>query len=312
MENHFELYCDNIIEYLENQVLQLTKYPNSKIIYRNNPKKIINKFNFEEIILLNAYSLDMRLLASRYFVENNNLTESYLQILNADLANCNYYKLNTREKVEFLISVFTKFDAKEKGKLCTEFSICRFITIIDFLKPKNILDLCSGWGDRCIGAKLRNVRYVGVDPNKELRFCYQSINYGKMIYEPAETLTADILLGANLFQEYDMIFCSPPFFDYEIYSNDSSQSVVKFPTYEIWLKEFMFKLIQLAKSVLSKKGYFVLYVGDIKVGNNLYKLFTNCLKYVKKNFSITRIIHLHRVDNEENLGKFRKLIISKI
>lgn len=312
MEIHFDLYCDEVIEYLENQVLQLAKYPNSKISHRHNPKKIINTFNFAEIILLNAYSLDIRLCARRYFIKNNNLVESYLQILNTDLAKCNYCKLSVAEKVNFLIAVFTKFDALEKNKFCTEFSICRFMTIIDFLKPKSILDLCAGWGDRCIGAKLRNVRYVGVDPNYELRFCYQSINYGKMIYEPAETLSADFLLGYNMFQEYDMVFCSPPFFNYEIYSNDSVQSIAKFATYDIWLNEFIFKMVQLAKSVLNKNGYFVMYVGDIKIYDEVYFMFSDCLKYIKKNFSVARIVHLHRVDNEKNLGKFRKMIIAKI
>ena len=79
--------------------------------------------------------------------------------------------------------------------------------------------------------------------------------------------------------EYDLVFTSPPFFDFELYEKSETQSVSKFNTLEKWLSGFMFPLIEKSNKALTKKGYFGLYISDYTGISFVNQIF----KYIKTN-----------------------------
>ena len=155
-------------------------------------------------------------------------------------------------------------------------------SIYDIFKPTHILDMSSGWGDRLIAAIAYgeasgvNVKYSGFDPNSSLKYEYMSIvnrlapeskrgNF-KVRTEPFET--------ANLkdIKDVDLFFSSPPYFDFEVYTNEETQSINNYKTYPDWVVKFLFKSIKNAFSVIVKDGYFVMHITDTGNMRNVCEL----------------------------------------
>ena len=154
-------------------------------------------------------------------------------------------------------------------------------SIYDIFKPKHILDMSSGWGDRLIAAIAYsepynfNIKYSGFDPNSSLKSAYNNIttlcppekrrNF-KVRTEPFET--------ANLkdIKDVDLFFSSPPYFDFEVYTNEETQSINNYKTYNDWLVKFLFRSIKNAFSVMVKNGYFVMHITDTGNMRNVCEL----------------------------------------
>ena len=153
-------------------------------------------------------------------------------------------------------------------------------SIYDIFKPTHILDMSSGWGDRLIAAIAYgegvDVKYSGFDPNSSLKYKYTDIvnklapenkrgNF-KVRTEPFET--------ANLkdIKDVDLFFSSPPYFDFEVYTNEETQSINNYKTYPDWVVKFLFKSIKNAFSVIVKDGYFVMHITDTGNMRNVCEL----------------------------------------
>jgi hypothetical protein len=94
------------------------------------------------------------------------------------------------------------------------------VCVYQKFKPKRILDISAGWGDRLIGAMAQNIDYIGIDSNTSLKKPYtQMINDFKnkssskvnMIFKKSQDVDYSKL------PPYDLIFTSPPYFDLEKY-----------------------------------------------------------------------------------------------
>lgn len=153
-------------------------------------------------------------------------------------------------------------------KECTSFKPVLVVAIIHILGGSKFLDFSAGWGDRLIGAIAAGVkRYVGVDPNHNLkeghsaiiqRFCKQEeVKNFEVIYEPFQTAT----LPQN--ETFDLIFTSPPFFDFEIYINSDGQSVKEYPKFEDWLVFFLCVSLKKCWGVLENEGHMAIHVADV-------------------------------------------------
>jgi len=79
-----------------------------------------------------------------------------------------------------------------------------------------------------------------------------------MIYEPFQRAT----LPSNF--TYDLIFTSPPFYNFEIYTNDANQSAIEYDNFADWLVYFLFFSIYKSWLLLDIDGYFVIYISDTK------------------------------------------------
>jgi 16S rRNA G966 N2-methylase RsmD len=97
--------------------------------------------------------------------------------------------------------------------------------IYNLYRPTCVLDICAGWGGRCIGAAAMNVpTYVGLDINHNLKHGYDELtSYLEnksntsihMVFENALDIEFEKL------PDYDMLFTSPPYHFLEKYSNNT-------------------------------------------------------------------------------------------
>ena len=135
--------------------------------------------------------------------------------------------------------------------------------IYDFFDAENVLDFCAGWGDRLVGFNASNSQsYIGIDPNSKLHEPYRKIhqfcNTGKkatFICSPAEEVDYSDL-------KYDFVFTSPPYFDLEIYSQEETQSVKKFNTFDLWLEGFLLTTLSKIYEGLDEGGRIAVNIAD--------------------------------------------------
>ena len=128
-------------------------------------------------------------------------------------------------------------------------------------------DMCAGWGGRLIGALAsKNVtKYVGTDPNTK------NMNGYRQIYDDFKTQTnvkAEFhCIGSEDFlpekESLDLCFTSPPYFDTEKYSDEPTQSYIKFPDKERWLNGFLKKTMQNCFHGLKPGKYMIINIANV-------------------------------------------------
>lgn len=195
-------------------------------------------------------------------------------------------KIKTEEK----ILTMNKYNQREYvyslSKECNTFNVSYCYYIIKELVGcnANILDPSSGWGDRLIASIANNANiYHGFDPNKTLQKSYK-----KIIDE--FNISGDCNIQPIPFEEsilednfYDLAITSPPYYDLEIYSNDSTQSVVKYNTYESWLVNFFEVYLQKMANAIKIGGYMAIYIENIVSNNKQYNLRSHTINYLNNN-----------------------------
>jgi hypothetical protein len=130
-----------------------------------------------------------------------------------------------------------------------------------------VWDMSSGYGGRMLGAIACDHvrRYIGTDP------CAQTmIGLREMARELGRD-GLDIELyekGSEVFKpernSLDACVSSPPYFDTEKYSIESSQSYVKFPTREEWLHGFLGTTLDNCWHGLKPDGYLIINIANVK------------------------------------------------
>ncbi len=188
---------------------------------------------------------------------------------------------------------------KYKYKMATTFMPGYAKAMFDYFEPTTVLDPCAGWGDRMLGALLsKTVReYVGFEPNRALLPGYARIqrDLGCAVeyesstetrYAPAAAAEAEGVasfsstytqihslpfeMGHAALKQwqqldvlerrwFDFAFTSPPFFDYEVYTDSN-------PTYRDWIREFYEPMFKLVEAHLRPGGFFAVHLGDTSAG----------------------------------------------
>jgi hypothetical protein len=121
-----------------------------------------------------------------------------------------------------------------------------------------IFDYSCGFGSRMLAAMSLDMEYYGCEPNLKTFANLFKLGdflkeYTKGSYFIKSTGSEETIFKQDYF---DFAFSSPPFFDYEIYSQDPGQSIKKYPIYEEWLIKFWKKTIENCKASLIPGGYF--------------------------------------------------------
>lgn len=156
---------------------------------------------------------------------------------------------------------------------CTTFKISWTSCILKAYSVKKVLDPSAGWGCRALGAFLAGVEtYHGVDPNQKLRDSYNNITALIQKHSTKNVnfkfIEEDFLKENLTDNDYDAVFTGPPFFDYEIYSDDEKQSHKNKKNVDDWLENFLKPYVSKAFSKIRKNGKMFLYLSDIPGGND--------------------------------------------
>lgn len=152
----------------------------------------------------------------------------------------------------------------ERGRHNANYFKTTLMTVlISISNAKKILDPSAGWGDRLLGAIVKDCEYLGFDPNTELKKGHDKIisifgNSAKqrVVYEAFE--------NQKITEKFDAVITSPPFYTHERYSDKGDQSVINYPRYEDWVIKFFCKYIFNAWNCLDNNGYMLIYISDTK------------------------------------------------
>lgn len=161
---------------------------------------------------------------------------------------------------------------------CSNFKLTLALSVFTLFSSTRILDFSSGWGDRLLGAiayannnSSTFQYYHGTDPNQSLQPVYRNI-----IRTCAKKENENKFIISNVGFEkfspppkhkgYDLVFTSPPYFDFEIYDDGAStQSTSMYPTMEKWFVYFMCASLYKSWFYLNTGGYMVLSIEDFSV-----------------------------------------------
>lgn len=132
-------------------------------------------------------------------------------------------------------------------------------------KGGTVFDMCCGFGGRLVGSYLAGVNYLGVDP-ASLTFegnqkMIDDFNFKAEIKKQGSEITTEGWIPDD---SVDACFTSPPYFNCEKYSNEKTQSYIKFPTKQQWVNEFIFLTIQNCKRITKKNGLIALNIANVK------------------------------------------------
>ena len=137
-----------------------------------------------------------------------------------------------------------------------------------------IWDMSCGWGGRLLGflSASNTKQYIGTEPSsktydglqkmvKDFSYLGKQVNIYKLgseEYKPIE-------------KSFDLCFTSPPYFDTEKYSLESTQSFIKFPTENEWVNGFLKKTIQNCYIGLKDNRYMLINIANTPKYNFIEK-----------------------------------------
>jgi 16S rRNA G966 N2-methylase RsmD len=209
---------------------------------------------------------------------------------------------------------------KEANQFSPSAASAIYKLVFQYLGHKiDILDPFAGWGDRGLAAVAQNDyvnSYTGIDANSGLREGYDQIEKldkeNKVKFYIADSL---VYLKHGLKGKFDLVFTSPPYYNYETYSDDKEQSIKGRLSYQDWLKTFYEPILVLLADLVNKNGIFIIHVGptysaptfDTDTKKILEK--TNLKFYNNISFNggrnIPGLIYVNKLDKQvkQNMGK---------
>ena len=145
----------------------------------------------------------------------------------------------------------------------TNFLPIRAKAIYERFCPKNgiIYDYSAGFGGRMLGAltSKNNYKYIAVQPNSDTYYnllqlgqVIENITNKKQSFQIYKECSENFISKEKI----DFAFSCPPFFDLQKYSNEPTQSIIKFPQYKDWLEYYVRPTIKNCYFSLKQDGIF--------------------------------------------------------
>jgi SAM-dependent methyltransferase len=133
-----------------------------------------------------------------------------------------------------------------------------------------VVDFSAGYSGRLLGSIAAGRRYAGIDPS------FDQIQGGMALVNALRRFNvtmphveffqgaAEEVLPSFASESANLVFSSPPYFDTERYSDDRSQSYVRFPEYGEWRVRFLEFVLDESVRVLKPGGYLALNVCNVE------------------------------------------------
>ena len=155
------------------------------------------------------------------------------------------------------------------GENVTNFKAQNAKAIVEHLCPVlwgRVYDYSCGYGGRLLGIGSSNFKYdyIGVEPNTET---VKYLNYLNDIITDATGVKGTIVESVS--EEYkpediDLAFSSPPYFNSEKYSNESTQCMVRYKTLDEWFQGYVIPTMENIYRGLNREGIFATNIADYK------------------------------------------------
>jgi len=256
-----------------------------------NYKNIIRNIHYEDI-LQNTYS----------GIENN---PTFMKVL---------YDLYINRIIDYKILTPSALHYIINGRIGSVFSSFYFRASImnpylvyslnkSLLKGTKVFTPTLGWSSYAYGFMECDdvIEYVGTDVIKNVCTKTRSLlrnNYNdksfKIFQSPSENLMQNPRFRVKYDNYFDLVFFSPPYFKMEIYPGDK-QSTTNYTNYDVWLKKYWEKTIQLCLHVLEPGGKlcYILSGYGSKNTKNSYNLIDDMNKITAKYFILLYTLPLH-------------------
>ena len=149
-----------------------------------------------------------------------------------------------------------------------------------------VLDFSSGYGGRMLGAMTSNLRYhyTGIDPNT--RTCQGLEALGELLTE--QNLGAGYSMNCVPSEEfdaesgsYDAAFSSPPYFNLETYTNESTQCMNRYTNLAAWFDGYVAPTLQMVHTGLATDGIYGINIADYKNDKQEYKIVDRWVELAK-------------------------------
>ena len=134
-----------------------------------------------------------------------------------------------------------------------------------------VWDMSCGWGGRLLGAlSSSNIKkYIGTEPASDT---FEGLKKIQKDFSYIDKKVELHKLGSEVFrpkEKVDLCFTSPPYFDTEKYSDEDTQSYMKYPTEKEWIDGFLFLTLENCYESLKKNGYLLLNIANTTRGKNI-------------------------------------------
>ena len=184
-----------------------------------------------------------------------------------------------------------------------------------------VLDTSSGFGGRLLGffTAKNTAEYVGIDPNTA-DSCNKFILYMSRYFTNKKAYVNKI--GSEDFtidnypqyeNYFDISFTSPPYFNIERYSDDITQSHVKFNTYDAWIDGFYRNTIYNSCNSLKLDGVFAVNISWVDNIKEYTEEFLNdCGFYIiKEDKYLIRIHPRESSYGSDKMSKYEPIWVAK-
>jgi hypothetical protein len=190
-----------------------------------------------------------------------------------------------------------------------------------------IYDYSAGFGGRMLGAisSSNDYTYIGVEPCAETFANLQNL---KGHLDTVFELSDKIHLTKTGSEDYtledstvDFAFSSPPYFNLENYSEEATQSHIKFNNLDSWFDGYVSKTLSNIHGMLKPEGFYAVNIADFKVGQKKTDLVDRWIACANASgFTLVEVIKLkletrrgegHGGDKKEGIYVFKKQMIDK-
>lgn len=218
---------------------------------------------------LSQEKCDIDKLTAQKVSNSNMIIKNYMPHIYdvSDHNSVNIKSLWTKEKLEHAFKLLDKPQytvnsymsellKKLKFSSVTIYSPLMTKRILEELDCKKVFDPCIGWGGRMLGTTClgEDYHYTGCEPFtktfKGLENMVNDLNINSKVnlYNSPVEKMLDTLKD----NEYDCCLTSPPYYDLEIYSDEDTQSIKQYKTYEEWLDKFIEPIIEYVAKTCKK------------------------------------------------------------
>ena len=185
-----------------------------------------------------------------------------------------------------------------------------------------VLDTSSGFGGRLLGffTAKNTAEYVGIDPNtadscnKFIEFMQMRFGINKKAYVNKIGSEDFTIENYPQYENYfDISFTSPPYFNIERYSDDITQSHVKFNTYDAWIDGFYRNTIYNSCNSLKLDGVFAVNISWVDNIKEYTEEFLNdCGFYIIKEDKYLLRIHPRESSyGSDKMSKYEPIWVAK-
>ena len=232
---------------------------------KESKEEILNRF--ERLrrfvpICKNGYYKVFRLSPEYFNQKFLTINNKYVYIVETDDYYNEYDNISDYFIRDLRIKSFTGnecFERQNKIRECYTFQPHLMVAFVKYFGATEVLDISSRWGDRLIAALALDIKYTGVDPNKDL-----SKKYDEMIsFFNGDPLKYKMIISsfetANIEDSSpDMIFSSP------FISDEYNKQNI-----DIWYNNLLFSLKK-AYNKLRNYGYMIININDPSPNHNIH------------------------------------------